>query len=121
MSKPINTSGMHCPLWRKPCVKVCHTCELYEHLRGKHPQTGQDMDTWICAYRAHTYLQTEHTMASRQVHASIDELRKEVRRSHDTAMAGAIAHINAQVLGTAKPVPLASNAPKLLGGQDAVE
>jgi hypothetical protein len=27
-------------MWRKLCVKVCHSCEFWDHIRGKNPQTG---------------------------------------------------------------------------------
>lgn len=111
MSKPHNTNGMHCPLYRKACSKVCHTCEFWDHVRGKHPQTGQDMDHWCCTMKMQTLLSIENTMAARQTTASVDQLRKEVRESSDQAMAGAIGHLNQQMahaIATATP-------PKLLG------
>lgn len=105
--------GMHCPLYRKACVKVCHTCEFWDHIRGKNPQTGQDIDYWACTMKMHTMLQIEHTMVARQTTASVDELRKEVHQGNDQAMVGAIAHLNQQVRSAA----IASDVPpaKLIG------
>ena len=97
MTKPINTSGGYCPLWKKQTSKVCHTCELWDHVRGKHPQSGADLDHWACAFKMHTMLSIEHTMVARQTTASVDELRKEVHRSSDQAMAGAIGHLNREL------------------------
>lgn len=86
--------GMKCPLWRSLCVKVCHSCEFWEQVRGKHPQTGQDVDHWACTMKLHTMLQIEHTMAQRQTAASVDHLRQEVQHGNDQAMVGAISHLN---------------------------
>lgn len=110
--------GMFCPWWRKPCVKVCHTCEMWEQVRGKHPQTGQDIDHWSCTMKLHTMLQIEHTMATRQTTATVDSLRKEVREANDQQMVGAIARLNRQVdearsaalpNGTAAPLMIAQD------------
>ena len=102
MSKPANRSGMTCPLWRKPCAKVCHTCEFWEQIRGKHPQTGHDMDHWGCTLKLHTLLQIEHTLATRQTTASIDQLRKEVHANADQSIVGALSHLNSKL----NPTPL---------------
>lgn len=51
-SKPINRSGMKCPLWQKPVKDKCHECELYTHMSGIHPVTGDNVDKWMCAILA---------------------------------------------------------------------
>ena len=43
--------GSRCPLWRKPCIKVCHACEMWDHFEGKHPQTGADLSGWRCSIK----------------------------------------------------------------------
>ena len=94
MSKPQNTNGGTCPLWCKSCIKVCHDCEFWTHVRGKHPQSGQDLDHWSCAITMIPMLSIENTMAQRQTTASIDAFRNEVHKANDTAMVGAIANLN---------------------------
>lgn len=86
--------GMNCPLWKKACIKVCHACEFWDHIRGKHPQTGADMDHWACTMKMQTYLSIENTMVARQVVSSVDALRKEVHTNADTAMVSAIGVLN---------------------------
>jgi len=114
MSKPQNTNGGMCPLFRKACAKVCHTCELWDHIRGKHPQTGQDLDHWACAFKMHTMLSIESTMAQRQTTASIDMMRKEVHDNKDTAIVGTISHLNRQFEDMKQQQLPAFSAPKLI-------
>lgn len=115
MSKPKHPDdGMYCPLWRRECVKVCHTCEFWRQIRGHHPQSGADMDTWGCAYTLQTYLTIEHTMAQRQTTATIDALRQEVGRGNDQAISGALGILNAQVREAASQ--LGAPPTKLIGG-----
>ena len=95
MSKPQHADdGTYCPLWRKSCHKVCHTCKWYNLVRGKHPQTNEDVDRWDCAMSLLPMLQIENAMVGRQTTASVDAMRQEVRQSSDQAMAGAIAQLN---------------------------
>lgn len=109
MTKPKHADdGMYCPLWRKQCVKVCHTCEFWAHVRGKNPQTGQEMDHWACTHNMLTYLSIENTMVARQTTASVDELRKEVQAGNDKAISGAIGIINEQVRATTELLSQAS-------------
>lgn len=113
MSKPTNTGGGTCPLWCKACSKVCHECEFWTHVRGKHPQTGIDMDHWSCAFTMMPMLSIENTMAQRQTTASIDAFRGEVHKANDTSMIGAISHLNRQ-FEDAKQLTTVS-AQKLIG------
>ena len=86
--------GMYCPLWRKPCVKVCHTCAFWSSVKGKNPQTGADMEQWACAVTMQNILSMESTLAQRQTQASVDALRKEVHAANDVAMVGMVARLN---------------------------
>lgn len=53
-SKPINDSGLFCPLWRRKTEKVCHTCELWRALPVGRSLPGGKLtdvhDQWACAY-----------------------------------------------------------------------
>ena len=111
--------GSYCPLWRKPCVNVCHTCEWWDHIRGKHPQTGQDTDHWACAIKMIPLLSIENTLAQRQTTATVDSLRKEVQQANDAGMATAMMGINANVRRMAEnqaDVHRLSDAPQTLIG-----
>lgn len=108
--------GMHCPLWRKACVKVCHTCEFWAHIVGKHPQTNADVAHWSCAFRMQTMIALENTLAQRQTTASVDELRKEVRQANDVGMANALMGINVQARRVANAIEAGQAAPQHLIG-----
>jgi len=95
--KPRNDNGMSCPLWRKACAKVCHTCEFWDHIRGKHPQTGADMDHWACTMKMQTYLSIENTMVARQTTASLDALRKEVNDANCQFINGTLERLNSKL------------------------
>jgi hypothetical protein len=55
---------------KQECIK--HDCELYTHLQGMNPQTGQPTDEWGCAMAWLPILLTENSSMTRQVKASLD-------------------------------------------------
>jgi len=46
---PRGDEGMICPFHHQSMASVCHLCPLWQLIRGKHPQTGEDIDAWNCA------------------------------------------------------------------------
>ena len=114
MSKPSNTNGGTCPLWRKACAVVCQSCELWTHIRGKHPQTGADLDHWSCAFVMMPVLSIENTQAQRQTTASIDAFRNEVHKSADQSLVGAIAQLNNHMREVQQQQLPAFSAPRLI-------
>lgn len=98
MQKPKHDDdGMSCPLLRKPCVKVCHTCEWWFHTQGKHPQTNADIDHWSCAIGLLPILQIEMTQAQSRNTETLDKFRGEVHKSNDQSIAGAMQRLNRQM------------------------
>lgn len=80
MQKPLGPKDMDCPQWRKPMSKVCHKCPNWIKLAGKHPQTGVDIDEWMCAIPAAVVMIMETANQSRQAGAAIESFRNEVAR-----------------------------------------
>jgi hypothetical protein len=72
--KPRAKGAMKCPLWRKPMKQVCHTCEWWQHLRGKHPQGEEILDQWGCAIAWMPMLMVENSQMQRQTGASVDKV-----------------------------------------------
>jgi hypothetical protein len=100
--KPIhdNPQAM-CPLWRKPCVKVCHTCEWWDFLRIADPlRPGQQIDKWMCAMRKVGDLGLANLQAQRETTAETHELRNDVDKQNAGAMVGVIGHLNGQMRET---------------------
>ncbi len=64
-----------CPLIKKPCIK--EGCLFWVHIRGQHPQTGEDMDMPDCAVRWLPVLLIENAKETRQGAAAVESLRNE--------------------------------------------
>lgn len=95
MSKPRHPDdGTMCPQWKKACSKVCHSCAWWNLVLGKNPQTGQDVNQWSCAIALLPMLTIESTLAQRQTMATVQELRNDVQKNHDTSVSTSIASIN---------------------------
>lgn len=75
IEKPRPTSKMKCPLWRKPMREVCHTCEWWTHIRGKHPQGEEIIDHWRCAIAWLPVLMIENSQMQRQTGAAVEDFR----------------------------------------------
>lgn len=78
--KPIAAPGTRCPLWRKDVSKVCHTCEWYSRIQGMHPQTGEQLDKWMCAVTAQLLATLDAGKAATVGAATTQELRNDMQR-----------------------------------------
>lgn len=67
-----------CPLLKKPCVE--HQCAWYIHIRGQHPQTGQEIDQYDCSMVMQPILMIENSQQQRQTAAAVESFRNEVVR-----------------------------------------
>lgn len=47
--RPVQEKGRLCPLLKQDVSKVCHKCEWFQLVRGKHPQSEEMLDEWGCA------------------------------------------------------------------------
>ena len=94
------SSDKLCPLIRKPCIK--HSCEYYVSIRGKNPQTGEEVDGWDCVNKWLPMLLIENSRQQCQTGAAVESFRNEMVKSTET---------NLQVLLTASQGNI-----KLIGG-----
>ncbi|MCW5695766.1 MAG: hypothetical protein KIS96_03415 [Bauldia sp.] len=80
----------NCPFWRKPMIKVCHTCPLWKQIRGTDANTGEEVDGWDCSLAWLPMLLIENSQQQRQTGAAVESLRNEtVKTAHDlTAIIG---------------------------------
>ncbi|HEY6616152.1 MAG TPA: hypothetical protein VIZ32_16585 [Vicinamibacterales bacterium] len=85
--KPRAKSDMKCPLWKKPMKQVCHTCEWWTHLRGKHPQGEETIDSWGCAIAWLPLLLVENSQRQLQTAASVDKVATVMQTTGDEATA----------------------------------
>ena len=46
---PNGDPDLVCPLHKASMDKVCSRCPWWQSLKGRHPQTGEEIDRWDCA------------------------------------------------------------------------
>jgi len=115
---PRGPEGLDCPLTlshplgAKPMSKVCHKCPLWMHIRGKNPNTGEEIDRWSCALAQLPVMMVEQAQATRFAEGAINELRKEQDAKHEEAKKYTAASIRATqkvaeaIISTAPPQQL---------------
>jgi hypothetical protein len=69
-------------------------CANWIALRGKHPQSEEFIDKWMCGFSAAPILAVENAQMTRFVQASVDKTANEVAKHHATFL-GAL-HPDAQ-------------------------
>ena len=82
MQRPIASETEWCPLWKRRCSTACHTCPLYVQVRGKHPQSGIDLDQWSCSLAILPMLMIN---VAKEVHhgaAATESMRNEIVKAH---------------------------------------
>ncbi len=65
--------GTFCPLIKDECIQF--KCLFWMQLRGKNPQTGEDVDEWDCAVKWLPMLLIENAQEVRQGAAAIESFR----------------------------------------------
>ena len=93
--KPHGPKDMKCPLWKQPMSKVCHTCNWWTHLRGKHPQSEQEIDEWACAIAFLPMLMIENAQMQRGTQSAVESFRNEMVRTNQSSLV-----LLAQQIGT---------------------
>ena len=81
-------SGEYCPLIAKKCIEA--RCKFWTHIRGKHPQSGADLDMPDCAIKWLPVLMIENSQMSRQTGAAVESFRNEVVKAGARQLLGAL-------------------------------
>jgi hypothetical protein len=76
--KPHGPADMICPLHRSRMSKVCHTCPWWGPVRGRNPNTGEEVDHWNCAIALLPMLTINVANEARQGAAATESFRNEV-------------------------------------------
>lgn len=98
---PRGPEGLNCPfslanpLGPKPMSKTCHLCPLWMHIRGKNPNTGEEIDRWSCSLVQLPIMMVEQAQATRMTEGAVNELRKEQDAKHEEAKKYTAASIRA--------------------------
>ena len=68
--------GTFCPLLKEDCIQF--KCAFWTHVRGKHPQSNQELDEYDCAVRWLPVMLIENAQQTRQAGAAIESFRNQV-------------------------------------------
>lgn len=72
-----------CPMFKKPCIT--YDCAWYIHIRGQHPQTGQDIDQHDCSMVMQPLLIIENSAQQRATGAAVESFRNEMVKSNEAS------------------------------------
>jgi hypothetical protein len=75
---PLGTANLVCPLHKRPMIKVCHTCPWWVQVRGRNPNTGEDIDRWDCSIALLPILSIEVAHQARSGAAATESFRNEL-------------------------------------------
>lgn len=73
--------GDFCPLLKRECVQM--KCAWFIQVRGRHPQTGQEVDEWGCSMTWLPVLMIETAQQARQAGAATESMRNEIIKRMD--------------------------------------
>jgi hypothetical protein len=85
----------NCPLnGFKPCKKF--DCGWFIQIRGRHPQTGEEIDEYGCAMAMMPMLMIENSRQTSQAGSAIESFRNEMVKQNMTTMATLVEGMNKQ-------------------------
>lgn len=76
-------SGTYCPLVKEDCLQL--KCAWFTQLRGKNPNSGQDVDEWGCAISWVPILLIENSQQQRQTGAAVESFRNEMVNANESS------------------------------------
>jgi len=97
MAKPVNESGNYCPLWRKACGKVCHTCELWHPLEVT--ENGKVYLKWRCGFIWPTEIQAISNHKIDGMGRATEQMRNQLlaMRTSFAKLIGAVAGVRGMI------------------------
>ncbi len=85
----------NCPLnGFKPCKKF--DCGWFIQVRGRHPQTGEEIDEYGCAMAMMPMLMIENSRQTSQAGSAIESFRNEMVKQNMTTMSALVEGMNKQ-------------------------
>jgi hypothetical protein len=83
---PHADEGQNCPFNGQDTSTVCHKCPLWIQVRGKDPQSDNEVDHWACSFAWMPMLLIENSQMQRQTGASVDSFRNEMVKSNQATL-----------------------------------
>lgn len=82
---PRADEGLTCPFSQKDTSEVCHKCPMWVQVRGRHPQTGEEIDDWRCSFAWMPVLMIENSQQQCQTAAAVESFRNEMVKANEVA------------------------------------
>jgi hypothetical protein len=89
--------GSFCPLIKDDCLQL--KCSWFTQLRGKNPNTGQDIDEWGCAMTWLPILLVENSQQQRSTSSAVESFRNEMVKANEVSQQVLIATAQQKLLG----------------------
>lgn len=96
---PRGDEGLICPLHKVDCSEVCHKCPWWVQVRGKNPQSGEEVDDWQCAIAWMPMLSVEVARTARGGQAATESMRNEIIRRMDRPAIPQMNHVHQALIG----------------------
>ncbi len=71
--------GTYCPIVKEACIQF--KCKFWTHIRGMHPQSGEELDEYDCAIKWLPMLIIENAKETKSTAAVMESFRNEVVKS----------------------------------------
>ena len=84
---PHGDEDLNCPFSQKTMNVVCHKCPLWVQIRGKDPQSNEEIDQWSCSFAVLPMLLIENAQQARQGAAATESFRNEMVARADASRA----------------------------------
>ncbi len=86
IQRPRGPKDLICPLHKKQMFEVCDSCPWWTLIRGKHPQTAEEIDRWDCAISTLPILVLEGSQQTRQAGSAIESFRNEMVKANNSTL-----------------------------------
>ena len=96
---PIAEKGLTCPLHKQDVSKVCHKCPWWTQVRGKNPQSNEEIARWGCAIGFFPLMMIELSQTQRQTGAAVESFRNEMVKVNTASLAALVALAQAEGAG----------------------
>jgi hypothetical protein len=83
---PRGSDDLICRWHKLPMSEVCHKCDHWMHVRGRNPNTGEDIDDWKCAESWAPIFLMSIVQKLNELGAAIESLRNEGAKAHEESM-----------------------------------
>lgn len=84
---PQGPDDLKCPLHRKAMSDVCQTCPLWTQVRGRNPQSQEEIDRWDCALAFLPMLLIENSAQQRSTAAAVETMTCEMQKTETQSAA----------------------------------